>query len=49
MTSLDALLAPILGTNVGKQDMDEVTQASFATVMAFMGAWAAEIWKPWTI
>lgn len=37
-TSLGASLALILGTQVGAQDMDEKTQASFDTVMAFMGA-----------
>ncbi|MDO6456314.1 nuclear transport factor 2 family protein [Celeribacter halophilus] len=37
-TSLGASLAIILGTQVGAQTMDEQTQASFDTVMAFMGA-----------
>ena len=37
-TSLGATLATILGTQAGAQDMDETTQASFDTVMAFMGA-----------
>ncbi|MCF2904972.1 nuclear transport factor 2 family protein [Octadecabacter sp. CECT 8868] len=37
-TSLGASLAVILGTQAGAQDMDETTQASFDTVMAFMGA-----------
>ncbi|WP_272004612.1 nuclear transport factor 2 family protein [Roseovarius sp. ZX-A-9] len=37
-TSLGASLALILGTQVGAQEMDETTQASFDTVMAFMGA-----------
>ena len=37
-TSLGASLALILGTQVGAQDMDEKTQASCDTVMAFMGA-----------
>ncbi|WP_323771707.1 nuclear transport factor 2 family protein [Antarctobacter sp.] len=37
-TSLGATLAIILGTQAGAQDMDDQTQASFDTVMAFMGA-----------
>ena len=37
-TSLGATLALILGTHAGAQEMDETTQASFDTVMAFMGA-----------
>ncbi|GHA40008.1 hypothetical protein GCM10008927_00090 [Amylibacter ulvae] len=37
-TSLGATLALILGTQAGAQDMDETTQASFDTVMGFMGA-----------
>ena len=37
-TSLGASLAITLGTQAGAQDMDEQTQASFDTVMAFMGA-----------
>jgi ketosteroid isomerase-like protein len=37
-TSLGASLAIILGTQAGAQDMDDTTQASFDTVMAFMGA-----------
>jgi ketosteroid isomerase-like protein len=37
-TSLGASLALILGTQVRAQDMDETTQASFDTVMAFIGA-----------
>jgi ketosteroid isomerase-like protein len=37
-TSLGAAIALILGTQVGAQDMDDTTQASFDTVMAFMGA-----------
>ncbi len=37
-TSLGATLALILATQVGAQEMDETTQASFDTVMAFMGA-----------
>lgn len=37
-TSLGATLATILGTQAGAQDMNDQTQASFDTVMAFMGA-----------
>ncbi|MCY4180384.1 MAG: nuclear transport factor 2 family protein [Litoreibacter sp.] len=37
-TSLGAALAIILGTHAGAQTMDATTQASFDTVMAFMGA-----------
>lgn len=37
-TSLGATLAIILGTHAGAHNMDEQTQASFDTVMAFMGA-----------
>ena len=37
-TSLGATLATILGTQAGAQDMNDPTQASFDTVMAFMGA-----------
>lgn len=37
-TSLGASLAIILGTQAGAQDMDDQSQASFDTVMAFMGA-----------
>jgi ketosteroid isomerase-like protein len=37
-TSLGASLAIILGQHAGAQEMDETTQASFDTVMAFMGA-----------
>lgn len=37
-TSLGASLAIILAQGAGAQDMDEQTQASFDTVMAFMGA-----------
>ncbi|WP_245838234.1 nuclear transport factor 2 family protein [Tropicimonas sediminicola] len=37
-TSLGASLAIILGQQAGAQEMDEQTQASFDTVMAFMGA-----------
>lgn len=37
-TSLGATLAMILGTQAGAQDMDETTQESFDTVMAFLGA-----------
>ncbi|WP_422074287.1 nuclear transport factor 2 family protein [Sulfitobacter geojensis] len=40
-TSLGASLAIILGTQAGAQDMDEQSQASFDTVMAFMGAMGA--------
>jgi len=37
-TSLGAALALMLGTQAEAQNMDETTQASFDTVMAFMGA-----------
>ncbi|MCR9157983.1 MAG: nuclear transport factor 2 family protein [Rhodobacteraceae bacterium] len=37
-TSLGATLAIILGQHAGAQTMDDQTQASFDTVMAFMGA-----------
>ncbi|MGR3513197.1 MAG: nuclear transport factor 2 family protein [Paracoccaceae bacterium] len=37
-TSLGTALAIILGTHAGAQTMDETSQASFDTVMAFMGA-----------
>lgn len=37
-TSLGAALALIVANTVGAQEMDETTQASFDTVMAFMGA-----------
>jgi hypothetical protein len=37
-TSLGGALALILGTQAGADQMDETTQASFDTVMAFMGA-----------
>ena len=37
-TSLGASLAIILAQHAGAQDMEEQTQASFDTVMAFMGA-----------
>jgi ketosteroid isomerase-like protein len=37
-TSLGASLAIILGSRAGAQDMDDTTQGSFDTVMAFMGA-----------
>lgn len=37
-TSLGASLAIILGTRAEAQDMNDQTQASFDTVMAFMGA-----------
>jgi ketosteroid isomerase-like protein len=36
--SVGAALASILATQVGAQDMDETSQASFDTVMAFMAA-----------
>jgi ketosteroid isomerase-like protein len=37
-TSIGAALALILAQQVGAQDMDETSQASFDTVMAFMAA-----------
>lgn len=37
-TSIGAALALILAQQVGAQEMDETSQASFDTVMAFMGA-----------
>ncbi|MEL6508752.1 MAG: nuclear transport factor 2 family protein [Pseudomonadota bacterium] len=37
-TSIGTALALILATQVGAQDMDETSQASFDTVMAFMAA-----------
>ena len=37
-TTLGAGLALILGNAAGAQEMDDTTQASFDTVMAFMGA-----------
>lgn len=37
-TSIGAALALILSTQVGAQEMDETSQASFDTVMAFMAA-----------
>lgn len=37
-TSIGATLATILAHHVGAQTMDDQTQASFDTVMAFMGA-----------
>ena len=37
-TSVAASLAVILATNASAQDMDKETQATFDTVMAFMGA-----------
>ncbi len=37
-TSIGAALALILANQVGAQEMDETSQASFDTVMAFMGA-----------
>lgn len=37
-TSIGSALALILATQVGAQNMDETSQASFDTVMAFMGA-----------
>lgn len=37
-TSLGTLLAMTLGKTVGAETMDDTTQASFDTVMAFMGA-----------
>ena len=37
-TTLGAALASILTTKLGAQTMDETSQASFDTVMAFMGA-----------
>ncbi|MGJ8532112.1 MAG: nuclear transport factor 2 family protein [Alphaproteobacteria bacterium] len=37
-TSIGAALALILTTQVGAQEMDETSQASFDTVMAFMAA-----------
>tara|TARA_R110002096_G_scaffold126433_1_gene273344 strand:- start:51 stop:542 length:492 start_codon:yes stop_codon:yes gene_type:complete len=37
-TSLGATLAMILGQTAGADEMDTTTQASFDTVMAFMGA-----------
>ena len=37
-TSLGAALALILTQHAGAQDMDPTSQASFDTVMAFMGA-----------
>lgn len=40
-TSLGATLAMILGQNARAQDMDETTQKSFDTVMAYMGAMGA--------
>lgn len=40
-TTLGASLAIILGTQAKAQNMDEQTQASFDTVMAFMGAMGA--------
>ncbi|MHA3979283.1 nuclear transport factor 2 family protein [Halovulum sp. GXIMD14794] len=40
-TSIGATLVAILGTQAGAQEMDSETQASFDTVMAFMGAMGA--------
>ena len=37
-TSISTALALILATQVGAQEMDETSQASFDTVMAFMAA-----------
>lgn len=37
-TSVGAALALLLAKKAGAQDMDDTTQASFDTVMAFMGA-----------
>jgi ketosteroid isomerase-like protein len=37
-TSLGATLALILGTQAGAREMDEKTQASFDTVMTYVGA-----------
>lgn len=37
-TSLGATLAIILGQHAGAQELDDQTQASFDTIMAFMGA-----------
>ncbi|MEM9780570.1 MAG: nuclear transport factor 2 family protein [Pseudomonadota bacterium] len=37
-TSLGATLATVLAQHAGAQDMDETTQATFDTVMSFMGA-----------
>ena len=48
-TSLGASLAIILGQHAGAKDMDTVTQESFDTVMAFMGAMGLNGFAPFSV